>query len=584
MSRSKCNSNDTTGFPLTISQPLKNSWPATSDSQEKLKHITAPTDFTVNWGPPTQSATINITQTTTSGPRAGVFQINGLDTITDNTNLVFGTANYYCSNTLSIVQNQHRNLNNTVAANYELILAFRITNKNDNPTSPDVILLTRPIIFGAGSNAVSPFLTAVDTAAASSSKNTTAPVDMSKLFGYDTKTLMPMVSYQTCLPARIENKTNNPGTAAPIAVRMRVNVVMEPLYVNDTQNGLGLCSSINKYTLVTRPYNLLDIFLDNTTKQALGQINPGSLTYSFSNGLNENGPTFLVDTNINVPISTSSAISGFSDVIKKIQILVPESLLGKSLAEISKSRIVPSSSKKKAFKCYTIDPSRDVVGDQIMVDPTNGERLIDTMNKNSDSVSGGYSVSSIYYTLYGDEIQSVLPARAIPLSIKYKNMSDINAFVAQDGPLIRIAFSSLSNVAVFQSLRYTGTASNLTEANFHFDTTTEKFFIKETGGYRINEIDGLKDDTGLVHINLLPMNTVSATSGISAGDVEDVFVIITIVIVSILLFGYLFFIGYKIMFRDLYDGFPWIHIIAFFIILILLILFSVFVEKPLQKS
>ena len=149
MSDMQCQSGDMTGFPLRLSQSIFSDWPATKDTNNQLRKLIVPTDFTVNWGHPTTSAQISVTQAAASNNLPGKFLITGFDTISDGTTLSYGNAGYTCSRVLSIVQNQHKTLNQGGDALYELVLAFQIANKSDNPTSPDVILLTRPIVFSS---------------------------------------------------------------------------------------------------------------------------------------------------------------------------------------------------------------------------------------------------------------------------------------------------------------------------------------------------------------------------------------------------------------------------------------------------
>jgi hypothetical protein len=79
-----------------------------------------------------------------------------------------------------------------------------------------------------------------------------------------------------------------------------------------------------------------------------------------------------------------------NSVLNMFEYLVPEVFLGKTLAEISALKSLPvAKSSKKAYKCYTIDPTRDIVDDQIMIDPTTGESLQDSMKQRILAESGG---------------------------------------------------------------------------------------------------------------------------------------------------------------------------------------------------
>jgi hypothetical protein len=111
--------------------------------------------------------------------------------------------------------------------------------------------------------------------------------------------------------------------------------------------------------------------------------------FQFSNGLGND--LFPTDTNNNFsPQTSTSFLTAFQDVLQKFEILVPETFMGKSLAEIANEKTPPPvAPKKKAFKCYRIDPQKDIVDDQILVDPTSGESLRDTMKTEASANAGG---------------------------------------------------------------------------------------------------------------------------------------------------------------------------------------------------
>jgi len=146
-----------------------------------------------------------------------------------------------------------------------------------------------------------------------------------------------------------------------------------------SENGLGKCSSINKYTLITETKRPVDVFSAAAANTIL----------QFQDGYGQDlYPSQTTKENL-VPNSTASSISAFADVLQKFEILVPEAFLGKSLADIATATEVPAiTPKKKAFKCYTIDPEKDIQGDQIMVDPTTGQSLLRTMKKDGNMAEG----------------------------------------------------------------------------------------------------------------------------------------------------------------------------------------------------
>ena len=395
---------------------------------------------------------------------------------------------------------------------------------------------------------------------------------------------MPMVSYQTCLPVKLTNATTASHTTQIRSIRMRVNAVIQPLYVNATDTGLGLCSSVTTYTLVTEPMRLADIFLNNTRFPVFTGL-ASTVYIQFPTGLSSNGYTFpnigtgSSATNNLVLLGQSAPISAFSDIIKKIQIYVPEAFIGKSVAEISSSNIPgPVLPKKKAFKCYTIDPKKDIVGDQIMVDPTTGQSLADTMADQASSGEYGYSKTT-YYTLYGDDIIGTLTVSQTISLPGALNVGDLTAFVAQDGSRIRIAFASLTNpYTTVKSIYFNGNISNLTVVSNKSIDNSWSFTINN-GGPRNIDSSAITDDTGFVNINPVTITAAGSSSGILPGDIERILIIIGIAIVSLILFAYLAFIAQKIYYKTDEEYFPIMHIVIFCVLVAGLTLVSLYLEK-----
>jgi hypothetical protein len=86
----------------------------------------------------------------------------------------------------------------------------------------------------------------------------------------------------------------------------------------------------------------------------------------------------------------TAIISDFDTVIRSIEIHVPEKLLGKTLSQISASPPPTAGGpQKKKFKCYTINPETDIQGDQILIDPTTGQSLVNTMEERQREWAGG---------------------------------------------------------------------------------------------------------------------------------------------------------------------------------------------------
>ena len=357
----------TTGFPVNLSQNLFSTWPGTT-GQDEYQALVTPTDFEVKWAPPTQLSGISVRHTTS------VFQITGLDIVSNGTTLNYGDAEYTCSPTLSILQNQHKKLSNRTDALYEMILAFQLKNKYVNPSSPDVILICRPLI--STPNATIPLWTAVNDAVKTDKPQGVSSFDLSSLYAYNQDVLMPMVTYSTCLPVKL---LNYKGADSQLGnINMRVHVVTQPMYITADTGGTGLCSIITKYTLAL-PSSPVRLFRE-AAWNAMFQFQDGLGTDSFPSG---------ATTNL-IPVAANKQITDYQTVLQTFEYLVPEEFLGKSLAEIAAAKShAPKASKKKAFKCYKIDPEMDIKDDQIMIDPTTGESLSDTMKQKAYDDSGG---------------------------------------------------------------------------------------------------------------------------------------------------------------------------------------------------
>jgi hypothetical protein len=145
---------------------------------------------------------------------------------------------------------------------------------------------------------------------------------------------------------------------------MRVNVITQPLYLKF--NSTDLSTAVTQYTL---PVNLTKLFDTRPPLTQIIQFQDGFGTKSF--------PVNTTKNNLKISLPTT-ILTDFDSVINSIKIQVPEAFLGKSLSEISSSVAPEKKSKNRAYKCYTVDPTKDIVDGQIMVDPTTGEKLSDS--------------------------------------------------------------------------------------------------------------------------------------------------------------------------------------------------------------
>jgi hypothetical protein len=202
-----------------------------------------------------------------------------------------------------------------------------------------------------------------------------------------------------------------------------------------------------------------------------------------------------------------------------------------------------------------------------MVDPTTGLSLRDTMKDNTDMSDNPVGPDTKYYTLYGEDITGVVTVKhTFPVP-----GSALTAFIAQDGPLLRYAVSSLGDVSqINESGNFPGSASGLTS----WDDMVK--LMRQT-----RPTDAVKRDTGSVYINEVTVSGTAnaATSGILPGDIEQVLTIIAISLGTITLLAYMGFIVHMVLYREngMHDSLP--HVLGFIACFIGLVVFSVYAEK-----
>lgn len=360
-----CQDGSLTGFPLQIN-PQISIYDSSSVSQDVIDTITTPVEYSFNWAP---SAPFSMSIFRSPGA-TGLFQIKGFDAIASGTTIMIGGAIYSCSNIISIVQNQHKFACADQGALYEIILAFQVQNKMQNQSSPDIILMCRPLVFTNWTIDTSDFWPSVYnliTLPAGSTR--TATMDLSSLFAYDSTTPRPMVTYTTCMPY---NLVGSPSVQN-LNISVAVNIVGQPIYLNVPTQVSNACAAITKYTLAT-----------STIFPNFVNVNAGQY-FQFAN----NGYSNPATRQNNYIMGTPRSITA-SDISRYIQIQVPEGMLGESLEDINSytASNLPKSVKKQ-YKCYTINPDTDIDGDKILIDPTNGKPLRDSVIDSNTSKSLG---------------------------------------------------------------------------------------------------------------------------------------------------------------------------------------------------
>ena len=367
------------GFPMRLNQNIFDKWTGSADAN--IDKLIAPMDFSVAWAPSSnQSQPVKVTVSDS-------FDID-IQNIANNTTLTLGEGVVYnCVSNLSLVQIQHGALSQNKAATQELIMSFTINNKGANPSSPHVILLCRPVALYDAGNESDTFWSKVNDSAKTGNAvaNAMKASDIQSIYAYNSNTMMPMITYDTCIATQLKGSGVSPLTGS---LYVRVHVVPNTLYIPSVTNGTGKCTNINKYIFTNRITNIFN--------------QPGYNIVQFNTGLN----TFPTNSNDNLKALTpSSQITTWADIEQKFEYLVPEDFLGKSAADIAKLDSLPKPAKsKKQYKCYTINPEKDIKNGQILVDPTTGESLDDAQKRALLDSTGGDA--SLALALAGGQVQN----------------------------------------------------------------------------------------------------------------------------------------------------------------------------------
>ena len=374
MSLQQCGATATTGFPLSLNRNIFDAgWGVDESTRKKM---VSPTDFNINWG--VSNSAMRIT-TLVDGEQ---FQINLPEDYATATTITYDSGRgsdlltYTSLPVLSITRIQHSTLvKNDDEPTQEAIFPFIIdtSKKQNNPTSPDIILLCRPLILSTGKSSSS-FWTAVNTSAktVAGSNEQTGEVNLASIYTYGDagKTLLPMMTYETCIPTRFIGET----TPKLGSILVRVHVVSNPLVIYSQETGTGQCSRVSKYIFPSIIKRLIPSDLLSTDLQFSTGVGSGNSGYEFPN----------INTGQYEPTNGPSPFTTWDQVTSKLAYLIPEAFLGKSLASIANASAAPSTARSSGgrnFKCYTIDPQKDIVNGQINIDPTTGESLTNIVNE-----------------------------------------------------------------------------------------------------------------------------------------------------------------------------------------------------------
>ena len=375
MSLQSCQAGSTQGFPISLSQNIFKPWSGVH--KNPIKSITIPTDISIKWAPSTTTEIVVVQNTS-------IFQIT-VEALTSGLTLQFGAAVYTCSPTLSIVKNQHSKLNTDwgETLSYELLWAFQLINRDLYPSSPNVILLCRPLIITPGQT--TPFWNAVNTAVKTNKRQRIDGFDPSSFFSFNRPTpttppiLLPMVSYSTCLPVKLLNYSLTTSQTGSIVVRSYV--CTQPLYITGDDTGTGQCKNLASNYRLAIPNPLGTGLFGYASPNAVFQFQDGLGTDGFPTGQTENL----------VPLAPQTTqITNSDTVIQIFTYCIPEDFLGKSVAEIAQiQEHTPKPDTSKSYQCFRLDPETDIKNGQIIIDPTTGEPLSDTLATNALNDAGG---------------------------------------------------------------------------------------------------------------------------------------------------------------------------------------------------
>lgn len=371
MSLQQCGATATTGFPLSLNRNVFDAgWGVDESTRKKM---VSPTDFNINWGVSNPGMRIS---TLVDGQQ---FQINIPADYANGTTITYDSGRgsdlltYTALPVVSITRIRHSTLVNMDGSpTQEMIFPFIIdsSKKQKNPTSPDIIILCRPLILSAGGSSSSFWAAVNNSAKARAGRNEqTTEVNLSSIYTYGDadKTLLPMMTYETCIPTRfIGGPTQKLGS-----VLVRVHVVSNPLVIYSQESGTGQCMRVSKYIFPSAIKRLIPSDLASNDLQFSTGVGPGTSGYQY--------PTNTANGQYE-PTNGPSSFTTWDQVSSKLAYLIPEALLGKSLASIANASTAPSSPRASGgrnFKCYKIDPQKDIVNGQINVDPTTGESLSD---------------------------------------------------------------------------------------------------------------------------------------------------------------------------------------------------------------
>lgn len=369
------------GFPLTLTQNLFKTWSTCPDKDTKtldeiIQTLTVTSDLTMGL----VDVIPKDTQLRTAVQVGRYTRIVLPDSMSGwNSTITYHGSRYKASPYISIVGKQHsaliRNRPNDVTI--ELIWAFQKEENKIANEDPQVILLCRPAMFNS-SAWPDMFWDTVNASLADSNKGKPIPRN------YSIKSLFPIsntVTYQVCLNSKVSNSYGTTTVQAPFKIRVYVinNILEIPNSTTGTSTSIrATCPALVNYSLITLDgANGPASIVNNAPKPGIFQFVQGAASST---------------ENFKLPNITGSYISDWANVKQYIEIQLPdEEYRFNAGNDVNIPRFTP----RKKFKCYTIDPKKDIVGDQITIDPKTGQPLEEYMREEEYGTEGDIPIPGI---------------------------------------------------------------------------------------------------------------------------------------------------------------------------------------------
>jgi hypothetical protein len=368
----ECPAGSLQGFPIQLPNnafTMVAETPGNSDPMKLWKTTGREFDFSVNWSPSTSPWTVAISRSSDNALRNNrYFYVTGFDAISSGTTITYAGVSYVCDNAFAICNNQHgKLLFPFVRENdypYEAILSFKIANPNANPSAPHIILLCRPFQFRENYN-VAGWRQIADAVTSSSQQQSTFNPKSLFIMQDD---LVPMISYETCINVQAAPRTGTINTS--LRVKVCVGIIPTDLPANTALT--AKCQDIARYRFRLATQSPFD-----TTRIQIKQSTSGAY------------PTPLSENYFPIQINNGETSNGES-LVNYIQVLVPSAVFGQD-----PTAIVQGTAPKKptgplrATKCYRVDTAKDIKNGQILVDPTTGQSVSNTLNQEAIDNAGG---------------------------------------------------------------------------------------------------------------------------------------------------------------------------------------------------